>query len=184
MLLPNRNSLAEMVDALSRYPAQVAGNAVGLFLADPFLHLPAQLARLSEAGVTWVANLPSVEQQDTEFSQQLTDVGLDGQLERARLAELQEAGFGLIAVVADAQSAGAAAALDPAALLVMPRVGDFAAGFPSFHQRGAAAGAAAAAARDAGWSGPLWGLAEAGEAEHETLWPDVLDGVVCRPVAG
>ena len=66
-------------------------------------------------------------------------------------------------------------------MIVLPRVADFAAGFPSFRQRGAAAHAVAEAARQAGWTGFLLGLAERREADHETLWPDSLDGVLCRP---
>ena len=37
------------------------------------------------------------------------------------------------------------------------------------------------AAAEAGWSGPILGLAEPSDAEHEALWPEALDGLVCRP---
>ena len=179
LLLPNRDGLSAQLDALdSGTPKDgLADSALGLFLADPFIHLARVVPRLARGGVSWVANLPSVEQQDSEFSQQLSDVGLDGGLEVKRLEELKGAGFRVLAVVADADSARAAAAIGPEALIVLPRVGDFAAGFPSFRQRGAAA----AAVRETGWRGPLLGLAEIGESAHETLWPEALDGVVCRP---
>ena len=154
---------------------------LGLFLAGPFLNMTLESARLAGAGLGWITNLPSVEQQDEEFSQQLADVGLDRGRELACLAQLRARGFRVAAVVADGRGAAAAAAIGPEALIILPRVADFAAGFPSLRQRGAAAQAVAAAAAGAGWSGLLLGLAEGSDADHETLWPDRLDGLVCRP---
>lgn len=183
LLLPNRDSLRLSIEALAARPRPDDGAAVGLFLADPFLHLASQAAPLAESGVAWVVNFPSVEQQDREFSQQLTDVGVDAALERERLAGFRDAGFGILAVVADAETAAQAAKLDPAALIVLPRVGDFAAGFPSFRQRGAAALEVAGAARATGWAGALLGLGKPEEADHERLWPDCLDGLLLRPDA-
>src|SRR3546814_12247081 len=54
-----------------------ADRALGLFLADPFLNIAGQVSRLRRAGVISVANLPTVEQQDVDFAQQLAAVGLD-----------------------------------------------------------------------------------------------------------
>ncbi|MEX0921749.1 MAG: hypothetical protein WDZ84_03160 [Rhodovibrionaceae bacterium] len=184
LLLPNRDGLRLLIEALGADPGAAEGKAVGLFLADPFLHVKTLAAQLAEMGVVWVVNFPSVEQQDREFSQQLADVGLDSGLELARLAGFRDAGFGLLAAVADADAAAEAVALDPAALLMLPRVGDFAAGFPSFRQRGAAAAEAARAAHAVGWSGAVLGLGKAEEAEHQSLWPDALDGLAIRDFAG
>lgn len=155
---------------------------LGLFLGSPFLNVGLEGAKLAQAGVRWISNLPSVDQQDEEFLQQLSDVGLDRQRELASLSQLSAQGFSIAAVVSDAPGAAAAAAITPQAMLVMPRVVDFAAGFPSLRQRGAAAHAVSEAASEAGWNGPLLGLADASEAEHERLWPAPLEGVICRPV--
>lgn len=187
LLLPNRDSLRPLLDRLSSAPPGKVvppDSALGLFLADPFLHPVREAPCIAAAGVAWVVNLPSVEQQDREFSQQLADVGLDGALERERLGALKQAGFRVLAVVSDAEGAAAAAMLAPEALIVLPRVGDFAAGFPSFRQRGAAAQAVATAARAAGWSGPVLGLGKEEEAGHERIWPEALDGLVLRPREG
>lgn len=183
LLLPNGDGARGLLDGLPERPEALSGRALGLFLADPFLHLPLELARLRAAGVEWLANLPSVGQLDAEFLQQLGDVGLDLALEHERLALLAREGFGIVAVAAGAEAAGRSVALDPCAMVVLPRVADFAAGFPSFRQRGAAVREVAEAARSRGWRGPVLGLAAESEVAHETLWPDVLDGVVTRPTA-
>ena len=181
LLLPNTAGAGGLITALAVEPSCLARQTLGLFLADPFLNVPGEVARLRAAGVTSLANLPSIEQQDAEFAQQLEDVGLDVAREVDRLAQFRRHGFSVIAAVAGAAAAGAVAALDPLAVVVVPRVADFAAGFPSFRQRGVVAREIAAALKACGWQGPLLGLATAGEAAHETLWPEVLAGVVCRP---
>lgn len=181
VLLPNTGGPAGLIAAAAGRPGLCAGRALGLFLADPFLNLGAERAGLRHAGVGCIANLPSVEQQDPEFAQQLEDVGLDFAREVDRLGQLRRGGFQLVVAVGGPAAAAAVAPLHPLAVVVVPRVADYAAGFPSFHRRGLAAQQVAAALAGGGWRGPLLGLATAGEAEHETLWPDVLDGVVCRP---
>jgi hypothetical protein len=181
LLLPNRDSLGLTRQALESDPDAVGGLAVGLFLANPFLDPAMETKHLRRLGVAWIANLPSVEQQDTEFTQQLDDVGLDRSLEFARLAAFRKADFGVIAVVADGEGARLALAADPAALFVMPRVADFAAGFPSFRQRGAMAAEVRRALGDTNWRGPIFGLGTADEAGHAGVWPDALDGLILRP---
>lgn len=179
LLLPNTAGAGGLVAAVAAAPERLIGRALGLFLADPFLNVQGEVAGLRAVGVAWVANLPSVEQQDVDFAQQLEDVGLDFARELDRLGQLHGAGFQVIAVVAGVPAAAAVRPLDPQAVVVVPRIADFAAGFPSFRRRGALAREVKAALGD--WAGPLLGLATAGEAAHETLWPDVLDGVLCRP---
>jgi len=181
LLLPNRNCLRRLAAALDAARDLFAGRAVGLFLADPFLNLRTELDRLTAAGITWIANLPSVEQQDEAFTRELADVGLDRGLESQRLVSFRSAGFRTLAVVADQAGTAGAVETGPDGLIVMPRIVDFAAGFPSFRQRGAAAAAVADRARAAGWSGPVLGLGTSSEADHETLWPPPLDGLICRP---
>jgi hypothetical protein len=183
LLLPNRDSLGFTRQALETDPGVAAGLAVGLFLANPFLDLAMETKRLRRLGVAWIANLPSVEQQDTEFTQQLDDVGLDRSLEFARLAAFRKADFGTIAVVADGEGARLALDADPAAFFIMPRVADFAAGFPSFRQRGAMATAVRRALSETTWRGPILGLGAADEAGHAGVWPESLDGLILRPTA-
>ena len=182
LLLPTNRGPTGLIGSVLTDPNLCRDAALGLFLVRPFLNLPRDGARLLQAGITWVTNLPSVEQQDEDFSQQLTDVGLDRNRELCGLSEFRQQGFKTAAVVADGPGAAAAAAVEPDILFVMPRVADFAAGFPSLRQRGTAAQAVAEAARAAGWRGLLLGLADRREAEHDGLWPEPLDGVICRPV--
>ncbi len=183
LLLPTNDGPKAMIDAVAGGGLGCGDAMLGLFLASPFLNVSLEAPRLTEAGVRWVVNLPSVEQQDEDFTQQLSDIGLDRGRELDRLSQFRAAGFEVSVVVADGPGAAAAAACSPGAMIVLPRIADFAAGFPSLRQRGAAAQAVAEAARSAGWSGLLLGLGEAGEAAHERLWPESLDGLVCRPRA-
>lgn len=182
LLLPNDNGASDLISKVLTMPSYLQARALGLFLADPFFNAGTEAARMRDTGIKWVANLPSVAQQDQEFVQLLGDVGLDHNMEVERLRELTASGFRILAVVAGPEAAEAAAGVNPGAMFVIPRVIDFAAGFPSFRQRGAAAREVHEAATSAGWTGPLLGLAAESEVAHETLWPDVLDGVVCRPV--
>ena len=181
LLLPTSDGPKAMIDAVAAGGIGCGDAMLGLFLASPFLNVALEAPRLAQAGVGWIVNLPSVEQQDEDFAQQLADVGLDRDLELERLSRFRAEGFGIAVIVAGGPGATAAAACDPAAMIVLPRIADFAAGFPSLRQRGAAAQAVAEAARAAGWSGLLLGLGEVGEAGHEGLWPERLDGLVCRP---
>lgn len=181
LLLPNSEGGGALISAVRGAPGSLGGAALGLFLADPFLNVAGEAASLRGSGVDWVANLPSVEQQDLEFTQQLEDVGLDFAQEVERLSLFRRQGFRLLAVVSSAAAAARVAPLDPEAIFVIPRVADFAAGFPSLHQRGAVAREIAQALRGHGCGGALLGLAAPSEMAHETLWPRDIDGVVCRP---
>ncbi len=182
LLLPNDHGASDLISKVLTMPSYLQARALGLFLADPFFNAGTEAARMRDTGIKWVANLPSVEQQDQEFVQLLGDVGLDRSMEIKQLGELAAAGFQVLAVVSGPEAVEAAARINPAAFFVIPKVTDFAAGFPSLRQRGAAAREVREAASNAGWKGALLGLAAESEVAHETLWPDVLDGVVCRPV--
>jgi len=183
LLLPTNDGPRHFIDTIASKPDQFDDAMVGLFMANPFLNIPHESPRLQKAGIKWITNLPSVGQQDEDFSLQLSDVGLDHDRELECLAQFRKTGFKIAAVVTDVIDAKAAAAIEPDMLIVLPRVAGFAAGFPSSRQRGAAAQAASDAAGQAGWSGLLLGLGETRELDHERQWPDTLDGLVCRPVA-
>lgn len=184
ILLPTNPGPTRLIEQLVAAPPATHDLILGLFLASPFLNVKVESARLLRAGFQWIANVPSVVQQDEEFSQQLADVGLGFDRELECLAKFRSEGLRTMAVVADARTAAAAAAIDPDVMTVLPRIADFAAGFPSLRQRGTAVQKIAEAVRHVGWKGPLLGLGELREADNERLWPTGLDGLVCRPEAG
>ncbi|MDF1749190.1 MAG: hypothetical protein P1V34_09995 [Alphaproteobacteria bacterium] len=182
LLLPNQDGARALIKAIhaAEIPAQDA-LGLGLFLADPFFIVDHQIDALKAAGISWITNLPSVAQHDDSFAQQLSEVQFNLTRELDRLAEFKAAGFRIAVTVTDATGATAACALDPDMLIVLPHVGDFSAGFPSFRHRGVSADAVSQAAKKSGWEGPIYGLGTTLEAESVRLWPDVLDGLICRP---
>lgn len=181
LLLPTNNGPRKLIDTVVDAPDLCSDAMLGLFLADPFMNLAREHWRLSNAGVQWVANLPSTEQQDTEFSQQLSDVGLDHLRERDKLASLCSSGFKVAAVVTDVPVAVVMSKIDPEVIIVLPRVVDFAAGFPSLHQRGSMTQEISQALKKTAWSGILLCLGDSSELSHERQWPDAVDGLICRP---
>lgn len=184
-LLPNQDTgrtlLAAVAEGRIRPAEGSAPPALGLFLADPFLTVGRVADALAGAGLRWIAALPSVAQHDGDMAQQLADVGLDMVRECRRLAEFGSLGFATVAVAGDSAAAALAADAGCDAVLVLPRVGDFAAGFPSLRQRSSAARSVRTALETARWRGTLLSLADPMERRHEGLWPDAVDGVVCRP---
>ncbi len=182
LLLPTNEGPKQLIDAVVADPARCGDAILGLFMANPFLNISLEGPRLTGAGVRWVANLPSVEQQDEDFSKHLADVALDRERELDCLSRFRAQGFRIAVVVADGPGAVAAAAIEPDTMIILPRVADFAAAFPSLRQRGAAAQAVYEATRANGWHGPILGLGKAREAQHQGLWPERLDGLLCRPI--
>lgn len=183
LLLPAKREDKALLDRLSDLPEPGVA-AVGLFMADPFLNVARAAARLTEAGVGWVANFPSVDQQDPDFAQHLGDVGLDPARETDVLAALSGRGLSTLAVVCDPARAAALGAASPRAVLALPRVADFAAGMPSMRHRGALSDAIGAALRQTGWSGTVLTLGTRGEADSPAIWHDAVDGLLLRPSAG
>lgn len=181
MLLPSGTDSEHLIEHVTRPPHPARPPMVGLFLADPFLYIPVESRRLQAAGIRWISNLPSVAQQDEEFAVQLADVGLDAVREFDALARFRAAGFRVAATVVDADGARAAAAITAEAVIILPRVADFVAGFPSLRQREVAVQGVSRALREAHWSGALLGLAEERDTESRGLWPQGLDGLVIRP---
>ncbi|MGO1120323.1 hypothetical protein ACTL6U_16575 [Rhodovibrionaceae bacterium A322] len=185
ILLPTsqgpRRFMEALVERSDRGPPFQPDAILGLFLADPLINIAREQQRLREAGVRWIANLPSVELQDPDFARQLLDVELDQKRELAALAAFRDHGFKIAAVVADTDSARQAAALKPDLLFVLPRVADFAAGFPSPRQRRAAALEISKVLEAAGLAIPTLGLAQSSERDHTSQWPETLDGLILRP---
>ncbi|WP_293963218.1 hypothetical protein [Sneathiella sp.] len=181
LLLPTNNGARHLIDAAVKTPKEFADAMLGLFLADPFLNMAIECERLAQANISWIVNLPSVEQQDVDFEQQLADVGLGFHREHNNLEIFKAAGFRIATVVADASSAKASALLHPDAIIILPRITDFAAGFPSLRQRRSTAQEISLSLDGTGWKGMLLGLGELSEMDHERQWPEALDGVICRP---
>lgn len=161
----------------------VSENAIlGLFLNDPLLNITTEKSRLRQSGFQWIANLPSVEQQDHEFAQQLSDVGIDRQREFDLLDRLKSEDFKIAVVVSDSTAIPSVVKIDPDIIIVIPKVSDFAAGFPSPRQRSQAALDVFHASQERGWSGILLGFGDHSEIDHERLWPNCVHGLLCRPL--
>ncbi|MCR9213707.1 MAG: hypothetical protein NXI13_08310 [Proteobacteria bacterium] len=181
LLLSTNMGPRQFLNEINQNLPENSNTILGLFLNDPLLNIATESARLLKSGFRWVTNLPSVEQQDLDFSQQLSDVGLDKQREFDLLAHLKSNGFKIAVVIADGEAVSNVAKLNPEIIIVVPRVSDFAAGFPSPRQRGQAAQNVFQAVQDQGLTGLLLGLGEHSEIDHENLWPNCLNGLLCRP---
>lgn len=182
ILLPTNCGPRLFVTNIEHAQPKLEDTILGLFLADPFFNVSREKKRLEQTGIEWITNLPSIEQQDVDFSSQLPDVGLGREREQNSLKNFRAAGFKIAAVVADGDGARDAISVGPGILIVMPRVIDFAAGFPSRRQRGAAAMEVRKVATEKKWTGHLLCLGDRSEVAHESLWPEAVDGLICRPI--
>ncbi len=175
LLLPGPHSAMPLPDkdSLPR------GAGFGVFLANPILNISTLARELKLREIAWVANLPSVIQHDADFLRHLDDVGLGFEKEAALLAELREAGLRVLAAVASAPQARRAAGLGAEALLMLPPVAAFEAGFPSMRER-----AEQIARLRAGFPGlrlPVLGLLTKAEGRLQATWPEGLDAGLIRP---
>ncbi|WP_425403529.1 hypothetical protein [Hwanghaeella sp.] len=182
LLLPTGGGKDSVTGIVPSDAEERGAAGIGLFMANPFLSVEREAERLKRAGVEWVSNLPSTHQQDPEFRQQLEDVGLDWTREVRCLAEFGELGFKRLAVLCDEAACADVLAARPEAVAILPRVADFAAGFPSMLRRGGSAQGVAMALREKGWSGPVLVLGSEAEAASPTLWPHGVDGLLLRPI--
>jgi len=183
VLLPANDGATDLFRILESIRGESAPRAAALFMSDPFVSPARDGKRLLELGVRWVANLPTVDQHDDEFTQYLADVGLNLDMEHKVLAAFQQSGLKIAATISDPDGVSTVAELKPDAVVVLPRVSDFAAGFPSPRQRSAVAQAVRSSLLAAGWTGPLLGFGDEREALLPTQWPEAVDGIVCRPTA-
>lgn len=181
VLLPTRAGSQSLIDVFDHQGTFDPAAAIGLFMSDPFLAVQREARRLKSMNVDWVSNLPTVEQHDDDFTQQLADVGLDRSREYTVLDGFKAAGLKVVVIITSAEGAVDALSLMPDVFIVIPRVSDFAAGFPSPRQRGAAAQLVRDAITDTGWNGPLLGYGDDREIEHPSQWPDTVDGMLFRP---
>ena len=175
LLLPGPHSAAALPDK-DRLPR---GAGFGVFLANPILNITTLARELRAREIEWVANLPSVIQHDEDFLRHLNDVGLGFEKETALMSLLCDSGLRVLAAVADAGQARQAAELGAAALVALPPVAAFEAGFPSMRER-----AEQVARLRSGFPAlrlPLLGLLSKAEGRLPATWPDDLDGGLIRP---
>ena len=182
-LLPSNEGPRAFIDRVLTQPNWPAQFALGLFMSDPFLSIESESQRLIAHGVQWVTNLPSVDQHEEEFTQQLSDVGLDQTREFNALTRFKEAGMNIALIVSAPEKIEQIVQLCPDAVIVIPKVTDFAAGFPSPRQRGSSVHAVHAALRERDWRGPVIGYGDESETSHQSQWPDVADALMSRPIA-
>ena len=153
--------------------------AVAVFMADPFLNVMAFAAAAQACGVRWVCNLPTTAQHDAEFLAQLMEVGLDHSKELGLLTRFRENGLKSIASVGSTDQAVFAHGSGADALLVLPQVQDYRAGFPStLHRQTRVADIRAAIGPV---DVPILSLVPLRERAHPALWPRNVDGVVVQP---
>lgn len=181
LLLPSGTGASGFIDLLTKPSIEPTVEALGLFLADPFLSVEREAPRLRSLGIKWIASIPTVDQYGIEFTRELKDVGLDRQLELENLRRFKAEGFSILASTCSVEGAPMVASIDPHLALALPIISDFAAGFPSPWQRWTAAQAVQEGMMAEGWRGPLLAFGNLGEVSHESQWPSAAQGLVCRP---
>lgn len=175
LLLPGPHSAAPL-PAKDRLPR---GAGFGVFLANPILHIATLARELRAREITWIANLPSVIQHDEDFLRHLNDVGLGFAKEATLMRLLREAGLRVLAAVADAGQARQAAELGAEALVLLPPVAAFEAGFPSMRERTEQIARLRAGLPELRL--PLLGLITEAEGRLPATWPPGLDAGLIRP---
>lgn len=175
LLLPGQHCGPNRLE-LSKIPTNCA---VGDFFANPVLNIHKLIQVLKSNNITWVTNLPSLSQHDTEFRHNLAEVGIGYEMEINALSQIKRAGIKIIAAAGTPADADLAKDLDLDALLVIPPVDAFETGFPSTFKRAAQI----KIIRNTGISSEiaLLGLVTQAENALVSTWPKGLDGAVMRP---
>ncbi|WP_249694718.1 phosphoenolpyruvate hydrolase family protein [Stappia sp. WLB 29] len=121
-VLPVGDVNAAMLEVLRPgAPAPRGGRTIaGLMLVDPFLRLRDMTLALSAAGVTAVANYPTVQLIDGETARVFDSAGAGVAREIAVLAAFAEAGFETVAFAASLDSARAMLRHGPSRLVLHP----------------------------------------------------------------
>lgn len=178
-LLPRRSGSTDWRDDLVEHLRYDPALAVGLFLSDPFVGVDPFAAVLRRLGARWICNLPSTAQFDPDFAAALGDVGLGHRFEMKLLSQLIEHGFEGIATIATPREAKAARVAGAAALFVIPRIGDYANGFPRLSERQLALKAIRDVLDDP--HPPLFTLVTEPESHCPELWSAQADGAFVQP---
>ncbi len=180
LMLPARAGSETLPTGLE-IPRDLDDEALGIFLTNPFLNLDRLIQRFGSTSVKWFANYPTVGFQDQEFAPQLADVGFDPGLEVRAATRLIKAGFNWFAVVSDLAFVDDILQAKPAAVLAMPRLSDYTAGFPSPRVRTALVEQVLEAVKEKGLAIPVLGFGETEEGGRVSLWPQGAGGLVVRP---
>lgn len=183
LLLPGTPGTRETIDAVSRERQWDSSDALALFLANPFLNLKIDGLRLHDYGLRWIANLPTVDQHDEVFVQQLRDVNLSPQLEVKHLVQLKSCGFSIMATVSTMEATRLAAEIDPDAVLVVPQTDQFVDGFPDMQKRTTQMQQIQGVLKQASWSGALIFLGQQFESDDPSQWPELADAMLVCPGA-
>jgi hypothetical protein len=110
------NGLTLAAAASIRDPRAIAG----LMLADPFLRATDIAASLSNSGLGWIANFPTIQIVDGETSRAFDSAKLGVQREIDMLAQLASRGIGIIGFAASGDVARRLAAAGAAAIVIHP----------------------------------------------------------------
>lgn len=161
---------------LSKVPA---GACAGLFLGNPLRQDTRTFKLLRDASIAWIANLPSVSQHDTDFIENLAEVGMGPEQELDRLARYQGEGFKCIASVSSAKDAYYAHNLGLKTICVLPQVRAYEGGFPSELVRNRAVSEVKDAIGDA--DATLLSIVTRAEAGARSVWPPQVSAVLERP---
>lgn len=183
LLLPGNSGTRDTINAICGAKAWDGDDALALFLANPFLNLKIDGMRLRQRGLRWIANLPTVDQHDDVFVQELREVNLGPQLEIQHLAQLKSQGFFIMAIVSTVTTTELALHIDPDAVLVIPQTEQFIDSFPSMQQRHSQIATIHEVLSRASWSGDLLFLGQHFESEDHARWPEPADAMVSCPVA-
>lgn len=121
-VLPVCDVNASLVAALTEGPAP-RHLVAGLFAVDPFLDTREMAARLRRAGLSAVANYPTIQAFDGATGEGLSAVGYHARAELLRLTEFAALGFEALAYVASADAAEEALGLGLPCLVLHPGPG-------------------------------------------------------------
>lgn len=177
LLLP----IQKVSDPVPQNAANLSQIAAALFMANPLLNVATWSRHLLDRGVGWISNFPSVAQHEPLFRDHLSDVGLGPAQERELLSEFRAAGLRTLVCVSQDDDAQAAVSAGHDALLILPQVPAFEAGFPSVQHRQEQLLSIRSAIKDA--TTPVLGLLQPAEAAMPTTWPNGMDAGMIRPTA-
>lgn len=173
ILLPTVAGNRVVLQALQNTHNSHEQTAIGLFAADHFLNLDIFLPKLQRANVQWVCNLPALAQHESDFQHYLSEVELTLDYEVKQLAQCRDAGFKTLLIVSERVAPALITKLQPNAIVIVPNVSEFTAGFPKLEQRERVEAELKKELVESGYQGPVLSYREQSE---ETIFP-----CLCRP---
>lgn len=171
MLLPTVSGAKQITEALTTSPQLFKNVVTGLLVTDPTINFERTVTGLKAANCQWIANLPSISLHEAEFKSYLNEVALGFSREIEILADFKTRDFKIMAVLADRSEAPLMAALNPEAVLIMPKVTDFLKGWPSLAMRENNEAALRKSLDQNGWTGSCFGYRA--PDENSNGWPCV-----------